>query len=139
MGMEVRLSLSLPRDRSTVPLTRRVLDAALAVFSVTKDCRDDIGLAIGEACANAVQHAEAGADYHVTVTIADDRCVIDVVDQGAGVESTDTPEPNPDDEAGRGLRIFRALADAVELRRDQHRGAGLRIIKILTRTRPAPA
>jgi serine/threonine-protein kinase RsbW len=139
MGMEVRLSLSLPRDRSTVPLTRRVLDAALAVFSVTKDCRDDIGLAIGEACANAVQHAEAGADYHVTVTIAEDRCVIDVVDQGAGVESTDTPEPNADDEAGRGLRIIRALADAVELRRDQHRGAGLRIIKILTRTRPAPA
>jgi serine/threonine-protein kinase RsbW len=139
MGMEVRLSLSLPRDRSTVPLTRRVLDAALAVFSVTKDCRDDIGLAIGEACANAVQHAKVGADYHVTVTIAEDRCVIDVVDQGAGVDSTDTPEPNADDEAGRGLRIIRALADAVELRRDQHRGAGLRIIKILTRTRPAPA
>lgn len=139
MGMEVQLSLSLPRDRSTVPLTRRVLDSALAVFSVTKDCRDDIGLAVGEACANAVEHAETGADYHVTVTIVDDRCVIDVVDQGLGVETTDTPEPGPYDEAGRGLRIIRALADAVELRRDAHRGAGLRIIKILTRTRPAPA
>jgi serine/threonine-protein kinase RsbW len=139
MGMEVRLSLSLPRDRSTVPLTRRVLDAALAVFSVTKDCRDDISLAVGEACANAVEHAEAGSDYHVTVTIADDRCVIDVVDEGLGVETTDPPEPGPYDEAGRGLRIIRALADAVELRRDHHRGAGLRIIKILTRTRPAPA
>ena len=139
MGMEVRLTLSLPRDRSTVPLTRRVLDAALAVFSVTKDCRDDIGLAIGEACANAVEHAETGADYHVTVTIEEDRCVIDVVDEGAGIESTETPEPGPYDEAGRGLRIIRALADAVELRRDQHRGAGLRIIKMLTRTRPATA
>ena len=139
MGMEVRLTLSLPRDRSTVPLTRRVLDAALAVFSVTKDCRDDIGLAIGEACANAVEHAETGADYHVTVTIEEDRCVIDVVDEGAGIESTETPEPGPYDETGRGLRIIRALADAVELRRDQHRGAGLRIIKMLTRTRPATA
>ena len=139
MGMEVQLSLSLPRDRSTVPLTRRVLDAALAVFSVTKDCRDDIGLAVGEACANAVEHAETGADYHVTVTIAEDRCVIDVVDHGAGVQMTDAPEPGPYDEAGRGLRIIRALADAVELRRDQHRGAGLRIIKFLTRSRPAPA
>lgn len=139
MGMEVQLSLSLPRDRSTVPLTRRVLDSALAVFSVTKDCRDDIGLAVGEACANAVEHAETGADYHVTVTIVDDRCVIDVVDQGLGVETTDTPEPGPYDEAGRGLRIIRALADAVELRRDAHRGAGLRIIKILTRTLPARA
>ena len=43
--MEIRLSLSLPRDRSTVPLTRKVLDATLAVFSVTTDCRADIGLA----------------------------------------------------------------------------------------------
>lgn len=137
--MEIRLSLSLPRDRSTVPLTRRVLDAALAVFSVTKDCRADIGLAVGEACANAVQHADAGADYHVTVTILDDRCVIDVVDDGVGVETTDTPEPGPDDESGRGMRIIRALADAVELRTGNPRGVALRIVKILSRTVPATA
>jgi serine/threonine-protein kinase RsbW len=137
--MEVRLTLSLPRDRSTVPLTRRILDAALAVFAVTRECRDDIGLAVGEACANAVEHAEVGADYHVTVTIEEDRCVIDVVDEGAGVETTDTPDAGPYDEAGRGLRIIRALADAVELRRVQNRGMGLRIIKMLARTRPATA
>jgi serine/threonine-protein kinase RsbW len=131
MGMEVQLSLSLPRDRSTVPLTRRVLDAALAVFKVTKECRDDIGLAVGEACANAVEHAETGADYHVTVTILEDQCVIDVVDQGPGIDPGDGPEAGPYDEAGRGLRIIRALADKVELRRDKNRGAGLRIIKNL--------
>jgi serine/threonine-protein kinase RsbW len=143
VGMEIRLSLSLPRDRSTVPMTRRVLDAALTVFSVTKDCRADIGLAVGEACANAVQHAETGADYHVTVTIQDDRCVIDVVDDGAGdgmaAISADQPEPGPDDESGRGLRIIRALADAVELRAGNPRGVALRIVKILSRTVPAPA
>jgi serine/threonine-protein kinase RsbW len=139
MAMEVRLTLSLPRDRSTVPLTRRVLDSALAVFAVTKECRDDIGLAVGEACANAVEHAEAGADYQVTVTIEDERCVIDVVDEGGGLEVTDTPEAGPYDETGRGLRIIRALADAVELRRVHNRGVGLRIIKILARTRPATA
>jgi serine/threonine-protein kinase RsbW len=137
--MEIRLSLSLPRDRSTVPMTRRVLDAALTVFSVTKDCRADIGLAVGEACANAVQHAETGADYHVTVTIQDDRCVIDVVDDGVGVIAVDQPEAGPDDESGRGLRIIRALADAVELRAGNPRGVALRIVKILSRTVPAPA
>jgi serine/threonine-protein kinase RsbW len=139
MAMEVRLTLSLPRDRSTVPLTRRVLDAALAVFSVTNECRDDIGLAVGEACANAVEHAEVGADYHVTVTIEEDRCVIDVVDEGTGVVAAETPEAGPYDEAGRGLRIIRALADAVELRRVHNRGVGLRITKILARTGPATA
>jgi serine/threonine-protein kinase RsbW len=135
--MEVRLSLSLPRDRSTVPLIRRMLDAALSVFSVTRDCRDDIGLAIGEACANAVEHAEAGAEYEVTVTIHEDRCVIDVVDEGVGLETTATPAPAPDAEAGRGLRIIHALADIVELRRRQPAGMALRIVKLLHRTNPA--
>ena len=137
--MEVRLKLSLPRDKSTVPLTRRILDAALALFSVTNDCRADIGLAVGEACANAVQHAQAGADYHVTVTIHEDRCVIDVVDEGTGAATMETPDVGPDEEAGRGLRIIRALADAVELRRNSPRGAVLRIVKLLHRTAPAPA
>ncbi|UWZ35763.1 ATP-binding protein [Dactylosporangium roseum] len=132
--MEIRLSLSLPRDRSTVPLTRRVLDAALAVFAVTRDCREDIGLAVGEACANAVQHATAGADYEVTVTIQDDRCIIDVVDDGLGLESTAVPEAPPDAETGRGLRIIHALADMVELRRRRRGGVALRIVKLLTRS-----
>ena len=143
MGMEIRLTLSLPRDRSTVPLTRRVLDAALGVFSVTRDCRDDIGLAVGEACANAVQHADAGEDYHVTVTIHEDRCVIDVVDEGLGIEAAQTADAGldagADAESGRGLRIIHALADMVELRRHQPHGVALRIVKMLTRVTPAPA
>jgi serine/threonine-protein kinase RsbW len=145
--MEIRLTLSLPRDRSTVPLTRRVLDAALGVFSVTSDCRDDIGLAVGEACANAVQHADLGADYQVTVTIHEDRCVIDVVDEGVNMEAAQTSmaaaeageDAAADAESGRGLRIIHALADMVEFRRHQPRGVALRIVKMLTRVTPAPA
>lgn len=141
--MEIRLTLSLPRDRSTVPLTRRVLDAALGVFSVTRDCRDDIGLAVGEACANAVQHADLGVDYQVTVTIHEDRCVIDVVDDGIGMEAAEPGaelgEAGIDAESGRGLRIIHALADMVELRRHQPHGVALRIVKMLTRVTPAPA
>jgi serine/threonine-protein kinase RsbW len=137
VGIEIRLSLSLPRDRSTVPMTRRVLDAALAVFSVTKDCRDDIGLAVGEACANAVQHAHTGADYEVTVTIQEDRCIIDVVDDGDGIIEDEVPDPAPDAESGRGLKIIHAFADMVELRRRQPHGMTLRIVKLLTRTTPA--
>jgi serine/threonine-protein kinase RsbW len=132
--MEVTLTLSLPRERQTVTLTRRVLDAALALFSVSKECRSDIELAVGEACANAVEHAAVGAEYRVTVSIHEDRCVIDVVDDGIGVETAETPEVGPDDEAGRGLRIIRALADVVELRRGNPRGVALRIVKRLKRT-----
>lgn len=135
MGIEVRLALSLPRDRSTVPLTRRVLDAALGVLGISRDCRADIGLAVGEACANVVQHAREGADYEVTIAIQDDRCVIDIVDDGVGLdaESVSTTPAGPDDESGRGLRIIRALADVVEFRPRKPHGAALRIVKNLHR------
>jgi serine/threonine-protein kinase RsbW len=131
--MEVRLSFSLPRDASTVPMTRRVLDAALSLFAVSRDCRADIELAVGEACANAVEHAVDGTDYQVTVTIQDDRCVIDVIDDGIGVVEPADVEVGPDAEAGRGLRIIRALADVVEFRRDRQRGVALRIVKLFRR------
>ncbi|HLL66623.1 MAG TPA: ATP-binding protein [Micromonosporaceae bacterium] len=139
MGIEVRLALSLPRDRQTVSLTRRILDAALSVLGITRECRADIGLAVGEACANVVQHAREGADYEVTIAIHDDRCVIDIVDDGVGVDDVNAGfEPaGPDDESGRGLRIIRALADVVELRRRQPHGAALRIVKTLNRHSPA--
>jgi serine/threonine-protein kinase RsbW len=140
VAIEVRLALSLPRDRSTVPLTRRILDAALGVLGITRECRADIGLAVGEACANVVQHARDGADYEVTIAIQDDRCVIDILDDGIGVdlEEVSTTAAGPDDESGRGLRIIRALADVVELRRRHPHGAALRIVKILNRHSPAP-
>ena len=136
MGMEIRLSLSLPRDRSTVPLIRRVLDAALAVFSVTRDCRDDIGLAVGEACANAVEHSDSGTAYEVTVTIQEDRCVIDVFDEGPGPSTLEPQDVPVDAETGRGLKIIHALADMVELR-TVPRGMALRMVKLLTRNAPA--
>jgi serine/threonine-protein kinase RsbW len=139
VGIEVRLALSLPRDRSTVPLTRRVLDAALGVLGITRECRSDISLAVGEACANVVQHAREGADYEVTIAIQDDRCVIDILDDGVGMDLEAAAEQaGPDDESGRGLRIIRALVDVVEFRRRQPHGAALRMIKILSRQSTAP-
>ncbi|HEV2256167.1 MAG TPA: ATP-binding protein, partial [Streptosporangiaceae bacterium] len=43
---------------ASVPVTRRVLDRCLETLGVTPDTRADIALALGEACANVVQHAE---------------------------------------------------------------------------------
>lgn len=144
MGVVMRLALLLPRDRYSVPLTRRVLDAALGVLGVSRDCRSDIGLVVGEACANVVEHAQEGNGFEVTITIEDDRCVIDVADDGVGLDlaefertAVDGDAVGPDAETGRGLRIIRVLADAVELRKRAPRGVTLRIIKLLRQATPA--
>ena len=80
--MEIKMALYLPRDAASVPVTRRVLDRCLETLGVTPDTRDDIALALSEACANVVQHAGPGEEYQVQVSARNRQCVIEVVDAG---------------------------------------------------------
>jgi serine/threonine-protein kinase RsbW len=44
--------------------------------------RTDIALALGEACANVIQHAGPGDEYEVLARAQNGRCVIEVVNTG---------------------------------------------------------
>ena len=74
--------LFLPRDAASVPVSRQVLDGCLATLGVTPDTRNDLALALSEACANAIQHSSRGEEYEVTASARDGRCVIEVVNTG---------------------------------------------------------
>ncbi|WP_342750016.1 ATP-binding protein [Actinomadura mexicana] len=111
--MEITMDLVLPRDGASVPATRKLLDAALAALGVEGHIRDDIEMMLTEACTNVIKHAEHGADYTVRAMIQDRRCVIKVIDSGAGFDAARVPLPDPGAENGRGLMIMRALADDV--------------------------
>src|ERR1700689_5597535 len=80
--MEIEMVLFLPRDAASVPVSRQVLDGFLETLGVTEDTRTDIALALGEACANVVQHASSGMDYEVLATTREGKCVIEVVNCG---------------------------------------------------------
>jgi serine/threonine-protein kinase RsbW len=118
----MRLVLRLPRDPVTVPVTRRAVDCALDALGVTDECRGDVGLALSEACANVVQHADDAVDYTVTVTATSSACTIDVEDAGRGI-SGDPAFADPRgrrraramSESGRGLNIVRTVMDAVHI------------------------
>jgi anti-sigma regulatory factor (Ser/Thr protein kinase) len=60
-----------------------------------------------------------------------------VLDDGMGADLQKMVESGPEDEAGRGLSIIRALTDAVEVRRRYPHGAVLHIVKMLRFTRSA--
>src|ERR1700756_87015 len=81
--MEVKMVLYLPRDAVSVPVSRQVLDSCLETLGVTPGTRDDIALALSEACANVVQHAGPGEEYQVQVSARDRQCVIEVADAGS--------------------------------------------------------
>jgi len=55
--MEINMTLHLPRDAASMPVSRQVLDSCLQTLGVTPDTRADIALALSEACANVSQHA----------------------------------------------------------------------------------
>ena len=109
--------LFMPRDAASVPITRQVLDSCLETLGVTDDTRTDIALALSEACANVVLHAEMEQEYEVMARAAEGRCVIEVANGGDGtVPAVPPSDPVPlTAEAGRGLRIIDAVTDNLRL------------------------
>jgi serine/threonine-protein kinase RsbW len=130
--VQLLLSLDLPRETASVPLARHLLGSALATVGVDADCREDIQLALTEACANAVRHAEPAVTYQVRIRLDATHCHIAVVDGGAGFDPTALPPgARPGDEAGRGLELIRALADRLDIQKRDPSGTVLTFIKRL--------
>ena len=117
------MALSLPRDAASVAVGRQVLSGCLEVLGVTPATRSDIALALGEACANVIQHAGPGAEYEVRASAINGRCVIEVINTGSDAASIELDgEPAPlTAEHGRGLQIMDAVVDGLSLTGDDEK------------------
>jgi serine/threonine-protein kinase RsbW len=113
--MEIKLTLALPRDQVSVPVVRRVLRASMQSLGVEGDVIADIELALTEAVTNVLDHAKDGDDYEVSAGIDGRVCVIEVIDRGAGFDSTGVgcDDAHAEAEDGRGIQLMRALVDKV--------------------------
>jgi len=135
----MKVAFLVARTDASVSVVRQALDGIFQVFGVTQDCREKIALAVSEACANAVQHADDSTRYRVSAEADDSQCVIEVLDDGAPAPIPRPPQsmPPPVAESGRGLAIIRLVADSVELRHRGRRGLVVRMSKQLTWDRQA--
>jgi serine/threonine-protein kinase RsbW len=117
LEMQITLSLTLPRDEQTIPVSRHIVLHALDEVGAVAECVEDIALAQTEACANVVKHSGPGDEYEVRVDIDQDKCVIRVIDTGHGFDWQTLPDAsnNGDSSAerGRGITLMRALVDEV--------------------------
>jgi serine/threonine-protein kinase RsbW len=157
--MEIQMALHLPRDAVSVPVGRQVLDSCLETLGVAPETRDDIALALSEACANVIQHAGPGEEYEVRVSAGNYRCAIEVVNTGsqdcelspdgvsAGAAKDGGPGASggerPDSfavadepvtalaEHGRGLQIIDAVVDNLQLTGNVRQGTTLHFEKKL--------
>ena len=89
------------------------LRAWLARADATASEAGDVLIAVGEACANAIEHAGAapGTTIDVRGQLVGREVVLSVRDRGAWRP----PEPHP--ERGHGLRLMRVLMDRIDIAR----------------------
>lgn len=118
----MEMTLSLPRDGRFVTVLRNVAACMLEGSSAPVEAIKDIEVALSEACANVIRHAEGTAEYSVSLAVSSSECVIEVTDLGPGFNQREHVPARPgaaDAEAGRGLYLMRALVDHLEFSRTE--------------------
>lgn len=138
--MEWNLALALPRDELSIPIARRACSESLRILGVLDQCRQDIEVALSEACTNVLNHADANAEYEVGISIDDRHCTIEVRDVGAGFDPAQVVPAHADGEAegGRGIQLMRSLVDSVDFMGGAHDGTVVRLEKALEFATEAP-
>ena len=113
------LRLELQALPAALPGVRRQLGNWLTTVGMGEQDRIGVMVAVGEACANAAEHAYRGAEPGPMAVSADvdvdGVLTVSVRDEG----SWHPPERDPGDR-GRGLLIMRQLVDAVVLDEEAH-------------------
>ncbi|WP_328617359.1 SpoIIE family protein phosphatase [Amycolatopsis sp. NBC_00355] len=110
------LTMEFAAHPDSLASTRHWLRAWLADAELDPDLAQDVLVAAGEACANAVEHAYVsggGANAHLSASLTGARLVVTITDRGRW------KQPPPDNHVlrGRGVPMMEALADAVTVRR----------------------
>ncbi|MGF1429398.1 ATP-binding protein [Kitasatospora sp. LaBMicrA B282] len=93
--MDIWWTLHLKREPASVPLARRFLLGTMESAGVDPQIAHDLGLALTEACANAVEHAGGPltAGFQVTAALDGDLLRIEVIDSGPLPHRPGTPRP----------------------------------------------
>ena len=132
--MELSLSLTLPRDKQTVPVARHIVRNAMEQVGVEETCVDDVELALSEACTNVLLHSGPGDQFVVRLDLEDRLGVLRIIDVGHGFDSArlQAEDQLVDAERGRGLGLMRALVDRVDFTSRDEAGTIVTLEKVLT-------
>ena len=116
MTSRCELRLTSPASLDRPKSLRHALAAFLTALQLDGEAKEDVLTAVGEALANAVEHAYDGRTTGTVELFArtdeEARLLVDVCDSGVYIDRERTTD------RGFGLRIIRAIARAVSVERD---------------------
>lgn len=117
--MLMRIELTLPRDARFVGVLRDMAVCGLSGLHAPDGDVDDVQLALGEACANAVKHATGTGVYQVRLHVDPHECRIEISDEGPGLDLGALNGPTElEAETGRGFELMHHVVDDVTVLRD---------------------
>jgi serine/threonine-protein kinase RsbW len=114
-----RVELRIPGRAEFVAVARIAAAAIASRLDFCYDAIDDIKLAVGEACANAIEHAcpeGEGAEIHLSFSLEKQCLVIEVRDSGPGFDpkALEPAGEQAPSERGLGLLLISSIMDKVE-------------------------
>lgn len=129
------IKLSMPNKPQYISIIRLTASAVASRIGFNIDDIEDIKVAIGEACTNAIRHGCTGIDdtYNIDFFAYEDKLKIRITDKGKGLSSLNIKEPNAEDlrEGGLGLFIIKTLMDDVEVITSENKGTMILMTKML--------
>ncbi len=123
---------------------RKWLREELTGQGVPKQDQPNLLLAVGELCANSIQHAydgRGGQPIKVSVRSSGDSVVIEVEDFGRPFDADRYESPNLDTvpESGYGIFLVKTIADSLSIDVARERGTRWTMVKHLPGRGPAAA
>jgi anti-sigma regulatory factor (Ser/Thr protein kinase) len=121
------VEITLPAEPESVVLARQMVRGLIDFLGWGDESRNDISIAVTEACTNAVLHAypEGGGEYAVRAWAEPQRLVVAVRDEGRGIAPR---VESPAAGLGLGLPLMLALGDEVSF---SSQGEGATEVKIV--------
>lgn len=139
---EPRVHLEIGSRLENVELVQIAVEAALQQLPVEEVFAHQVGTAIREAVANAIEHgnqSDASKQVEVDFRFEDNQIVISVTDQGLGFDPGNVPDPLEPDNLlkpnGRGILLIKEFMDEVEYSFRNDRGTALIMRKQLVAPR----
>ena len=132
--MMEHIKISLPGKPEYVSIARLTASVIANQMGFNIDDVEDIKVAVGEACNNAVLHGKSHEQvFEVQFEVQDSRIVIEVRDNGNGfdLDEYQAPEPGELKENGLGIFIMKTLMDEVDFIPVQNNGTTIRLVKEL--------
>jgi anti-sigma regulatory factor (Ser/Thr protein kinase)/transcriptional regulator with GAF, ATPase, and Fis domain len=125
------LDVAVPGRLDQLARIRSELRGWLRRLDIEESTANDVLIAVGEACANAIEHGyrERGGEVRVRARRLADAISVEVLDTG------DWRPPQPDDTRGRGMPIVHTAMDDVAVRTND-RGTTILLTKVVPAIEP---